>query len=223
MAETNIKKLVEEAHIVNAYELTEEDVVQAASYVPTAMKMAFVTYARERCLDTLDISATNGNGGQSSLPSRYKVNTDKRSRYLMSALVGMYFGKDLEREDGNDVWLMSVREYDMYAGGHIFEMLNRMKNNSKVRDKCFNLMADYSELKYRLDAEIQGILGALNDSATRLLSYVQMMSTPEAMREALEAATQNQELLDNYMAEHEHVEEGNANGIVVAKGATKRE
>ena len=209
MDSKKLKELATEnlEHLVEVYDLTEDDIAKAASYVPTVMKMAFVTYVRERCLDTLDISSSNANGETSYLPSRYKVNTDKKSRYLMAALVGMYLGKDYEREDEEDAWLMSVREYDMYAGGHIFEALNRMKNNSKVRDKCYNILSDYSELKYRVDTDIKSLLDAMNDDTSRLLAYINYTSSPESTREALEAATQSQELLDQYMAEHEKSKE----------------
>ena len=190
--------------LIETYTLTEEDINNAASYVPTITKMAFIKATAERCYDTLGITSSSGGDSDNPLPNCYKINTDKQSRYLMGAFVMMYLGKAFEPEDENDPWLMSIPEYDFYAGGHIFEQLNRMKNNAEVRNKCFDMMADYSELKYRFNSDVKGILNALNDSASRLLSYMEMASTPEQIKKTMEQMKDNQAVLDEYL---EHREE----------------
>ena len=188
---------------MEVYTITEEDINNAVTYIPAAKKMEFVRAVAERCFDTLDISSSNGNG-KSSLPSCYKINTDAKTRYMMGALVGLYLQKDYERDDPKkDEWLMSLREYDMYAGGHILETINRMKNMASVRDKCFGILSDYSELKYRLDSDIKGLMNAMNDPASRILAYIEMTSSPAELQKAMEAMEQNQEVLDKYMKDRE--------------------
>ena len=186
------------------YKLTENDIRDANSYVPTIDKMAFIKVVADKCFDTLDITTSNDNKDDNRiLPSCYKVNTDKQSRYLMGALVKLYLNKDFEAETENDPWLMSIPEYDKYAGGHIFEQLNRMKNNSAVRDKCFDIIADYSELKYRLNSDIKGLLNAMNDSVSRALAYIELSSSPAELQKTMQQMTENQALLDNFLANHE--------------------
>jgi len=194
--------------MIETYKLTEEDIRNANAYVPLATKMEFVRYVAERCFDQLEISTNNGGKDKNSpLPSCYKVNTDKKTRYLMAALVGLYLGKKFKREEEKtehnpdpDKWLMAIDEYDIYAGGHIFDQLNRMKNNVELRDKCFDIQADYSDLKYRLESDIKGLLGAMNDSASRLMAYIELASSPDEIKKAMDAMTENQEMLDQYLA-----------------------
>ena len=196
--------------MIETYKLTEEDVANAHDYVPLFVKMKFIGDVSTRCFDTLDITASNGNGAHTNpLPPCYKVNTDRKSRYLMAAFVALYLGKDFKREQEKteenpnpDNWLMAIDEYDFYAGGHIFEQLNRMKNNTEIRDKCFDIQADYSDLKYRLESDIKGLLAAMNDSASRILAHIEASATPEALKAAMESMNKNQEELDQYIAEH---------------------
>lgn len=195
--------------MIETFKLTEEDIKNAEHYVTLTDKMAFVRTVAERCFDSLSISANN-NGSENALPSCYKVNTDKKSRYLMGAFVGMYLRKPFKSEGDEDKWLMAVDEYDIYAGGHVFEQLNRMKNVAGYRDKCYDIQADYSDLKYRLESDIKGLLVALNDSASRLLAYIEASASPAEMQKALEAMNANQKLLDKFREEHQ---EEMANGV----------
>lgn len=182
------------------YELTETDIKNAVDYIPTAEKMSFVRLVAERCFDKLDIT-TNESGSDENrpLPSCYKINTDKKARYLMSALVGFYLGKSVDYDEDDDKLLMTVGEYDYYAGGHILEALNRMKNRADIRDKCYNILSDYGELKYRLESDIKGLLEAMNDSVSRILAYIEMASSPAEMERVMKEMTQNKELLDGYL------------------------
>ena len=189
------------------YTITEEDVEKARSYVPSVEKMEFVKAVADKCFDTLDITASNGNN-TNALPSSYKVNTERRSRYLMAAFVGLYLQKDYELDDKDaDPWLMSIREYDMYAGGHICEVMTKMKSAAKTRDKAYAILSDYSELKFRLDSDINGLLTAMNDSASRVLAYIEAASSPAEMKKAMEEVTANKELLDEYLAERKDIME----------------
>ena len=183
------------------YKLTEEDLLKADTYVPTAKKMEFVKTVAERCFDKLDIMATEGDENK-PLPSCYKVNTDRKGRYLMGALVKLYLKQDFVTEGDDEEYLMAVDEYDKYAGGHVFEMINRMKSNATTRDIAYNIMADYSELKYRLDSDIKGLLTAMNDSVSRALAYIEASATPVEMQKTLTQMAENQELLDSYMKQH---------------------
>ena len=192
------------------YKLTEEDLLKADTYVSTMQKMDFVRTVAERCFDKLDITASEGDEDR-PLPSCYKVNTDKKSRYLMGALLKLYLKQDFATEGDDEEYLMVIDEYDKYAGGHIFEMINRMKSNAKTKDIAYNLMADYSELKYRLDSDIKGLLTAMNDSVSRALAYIEASTSPAEMQKALSQMTENQELLDNYMKERNLA---NTNNIV---------
>ena len=77
--------------------ITKEMMLAARDYVPLAEKEAWVAENAPKCFDKLAISADN-----EPLPPMYMVNTSLKSRYLMAALMRLYFrcGKADEGEDG---------------------------------------------------------------------------------------------------------------------------
>lgn len=160
--------------------LTEQDVKKANTYVPLAAKIAFVEYAAERCFDRMNVTMNDGGGLDLPMAPMYKENMGLKSRYLMGALVKGYLGKDYEPVE-KDEWLMAQDDYDRWAGGHVFNQLERMKGcGGQVREVIFDLLADYRDLEKRLTAEIRGMLGVMNEPVNRILTTMQSQTTPEA-------------------------------------------
>lgn len=160
--------------------LTEQDVKKANTYVPLSAKIAFVEYAAERCFDRLNVTMNDGAGLDLPMAPMYKENMALKSRYLMGALVKSYLGKDYEPVE-NDDWLMAQDDYDRWAGGHIFNQLERMKGcGGQVREIVFDLLADYRDLEKRLTVEVRGMLAVMNEPVNRIISTMQSQTTPEA-------------------------------------------
>ena len=57
-----------------------------------------------------------------------------------------------------------------------------MKSDRDVRDKVFNILYDYNELKKMLNTDIYSRLGHLNDTLSRALAALQMVR-PDSMQE----------------------------------------
>ena len=160
--------------------LTEQDVKKASTYVPLAAKIAFVEYAAERCFDRMNVTMNDGAALNLPMAPMYKENMGLKSRYLMGALVKSYLGKDYEPVE-NDDWLMAQDDYDRWAGGHVFNQLERMKGcGGQVREIIFDLLADYRDLEKRLTVEMRGMLGVMNEPVNRILATMQSQTTPEA-------------------------------------------
>lgn len=165
--------------------ITEETVQEANTYVPLMDKVAFVEYAAERCFDRLHVSMKDDVLDLPMAPM-YKENTQLKSRYLMGALLVLYLRQEYEPVEG-DMWLMAADDYDRWAGGHLFNQLERMKATAPaLRDKIFELLADYRDLEKRLSMEIRSLLQVMNDPVVRILGTMQAQTTPAAFQKGKE-------------------------------------
>lgn len=173
--------------------ITELDLKSARSYVPVAEKEEFVEHCYQRCFSKVQINLGDDENG--AMPNMYMENAFAKSKFLMSALVAMYLGKEKELEtvDG-DPWLMTDRQFDLWAGSHVLGQIERMKKKAPqdLQDKVFDLLRDYKDLERRLSAAIYHGLVVENDPVNRLFLKLSMDSTPEAFeaqRKALEEVT----------------------------------
>ena len=162
--------------------LTREMIEAAADYVPLAEKEAWIENIAPKCFDRLAITADG-----ETMPPMYMINEGLQSRYVMAALVKMYF-KQTYNADVSDAELMTFEEYDKWAGSHILGQIDRWKHDRELRDKCFDLLDDYYDLKKRLRSQINGRLAAMNDSVVRQSQYMteQMKELPQVIEQLKE-------------------------------------
>lgn len=147
-------------------EVTRDMIIAASDYMPNAEKEAWVTATAKKCFDRLAITS-NGE----TMPEMYMINTGIKSRYLMTALVSKYFHQPYEADTTDDA-LISEADYDRWAGGHIFGQLERWKKDYDLRNKCFDLLYDFNDLRNRLTSQIMGLLTIQNDSVLRQSQYM---------------------------------------------------
>lgn len=142
------------------YILTREVLMAARSYVPIQEKMTFLEYA-PGCYDKLSIK--NGND---SMPPMWKENEGLRARYLMYAMMHKYLGVEVEVESDG---LLTPEEYDRFAASHIIMQLERFKRDKEesVRNKAYDLLADFFELQKMFSTEIRSMLDVQNDMVVR--------------------------------------------------------
>ena len=161
-------------------ELTIKMLEDARDYLPDAVKEAWVTENASKCFDRLAITADG-----EAVPPMYMPNSSLKARYLMGAFVGLYLGLDFEAENEENLALMSVAEYDRWAGSHIFNQVERMKRFMEIRDKCFDILADYRDLEKRFHAVIGSLLAVQNDSVIRQneLTSAAVKELPEIMKQ----------------------------------------
>lgn len=180
-------------------EITKEELMNCRDYVPLAEKMDFVTNVAMACFDKLNIAGQDGTGGSIiQIPSMYKEDLDRKCRYLMGALAKMYFGADFETENEEDPWLMTIPEYDYWNGGHLMNQIDRFKSDSELRNKCFDIISDYKDLEKKLNAEVFGLLHAMNDSVSRLVVSIESSTTPQALQQGISQLEEAKAKLDEY-------------------------
>lgn len=159
--------------------ITEETLEKANTYVPLKEKIDFVTRSAEKCFDFVEIAVGENR------TRHYKENPETKRRFLMGFLLSEYLHLPFEPVEG-EAYLMAVDEYDEYAGSHIINQLNRLKK-SELRDKAFDLLADYQEVEKLFGAEIRSLLEAANEPIHRasvmLKELVEQSLTPDGLEE----------------------------------------
>lgn len=191
--------------------ITENTINSMRDYVPLEEKKNFLADCAARCFDKLQISADGGTD-VIALPPMYKKNTLLRQRYIMGALLSLWFGICYEKADEKtDQWLMSEADYDYFSGSHIFNQLDRMKSHvtrPENKDKIFDMLADYRELEKMLNDEIYGLVQCMNDPITRLVASIQATATPENLKEAGDKLKAAKDEIERYAAERKAGQNG---------------
>ena len=161
------------------YVITEEMLRKARDYVPAREKEVFCSAAAQNCFDKLSVRASI-NGSEVEMPPMYGENGVIRSRYLLSALLRLYFRVDYEPVEA-DGFILSLDDYDRWAARHPLNTIERMKSKAALKDKAFDLLADYRELERLLNNEIRKLAAAYNDTVSRLVAELSGNMTPEAI------------------------------------------
>lgn len=141
--------------------ITEKMLLSARDYVPYEEKEAWVNETASKCFDRMLITVDDD-----SMPPMFKVNVGLKNRYLMAAFASLYMRVEFE-SDPSDATLMSVAEYDKWASGHVFNQIERWKKDLELRDKCYDLLADFKSLEKWLMSEMNGLLDVQNDAVLR--------------------------------------------------------
>lgn len=188
------------------YIITEEQMANVSTYVPLRAKTEWVQIVADKCIDKVEMTATGGEGQSLPMPPMYKENSERKSLFLMGALVRLYLHGTWEtdepdRKDEPDdyrTWLIPLEEYDKWAGGHVFGQIDRHKANKELKSICFDLMNDFKDLERRLNTEVRALLEIMNDPAARQTAAMQLQLTPEAMENTLDELKKAQEALQAY-------------------------
>lgn len=160
------------------YKITEEDIRNANTYVPIGEKSRLVEHIGDnRCFQVLSISY-----GDEALPPMYREDHELKSRYMLTALLKLYFKKEVDTVE-DDEWLMPRDEYDRWCENHVFNTIERFKSNQSLRDQVFNLLYDYKDLEKRVNLELFGRLNVMNDVLLRVMQKLGEQITPESIQQ----------------------------------------
>lgn len=179
--------------------ITEEMLRNARDYVPLAEKEAFVGAVAMNCYDSMTI----GTGGENAVPPFYKENSGLKARYMMAALSELYFGIKFVPVSENDEWCMTEEQYEMWASGNPLNQIERIKRNSRdnaLKDKCFDMVADYKALEKMLNSECYGLLKAMNDPVTRFTMLMEAQTTPEYVQSLMQSLSETSKEFEDFKA-----------------------
>lgn len=175
--------------------LTEEDFLNADSYVEIAAKAAEARLYAQYCIDNVEMQSEDG---KDTFPPIYQENPMMKSLFGMQFLLYHYFHKIVPDENGDIV--LTAKEYDEWGEGSILNSIERFKmsKNIDIRNKAFDIATDYREFYRMLGTEIASVLNARNDVLSRFVEYFKASITPEAFTSAVEGLKEVQKEMDEY-------------------------
>lgn len=194
------KESYRKKEIVNCMEkiiITEFDLERANPYVPIRKKEEFVENCFAKCMNRVQVSL--GSEEDEAMPDMWIANEFIKSRFLMSAFVGLYLGKmnELETEDG-DSWLMTESQYDLWAGSHVFGQIERLKKKAsqEAQDIAYDLVRDYKDLERRMNTTLYNRIEVENDAINRLFLKLSMETSSAALEEQKKALEELQKSIE---------------------------
>lgn len=176
-----------------AYEITitEEDILNAATYVGISVKEQFTRAVAVICLEPVNVEYD----GQ-SLPTMVRENKKIKAQYLMGTLATL-----LQRDfpvqklaTGEELTgCMGEAEYDAWAGSHVMNQMERLKKskNAEMVNKLFDLLYDYKAFELMLNGAIKDELEVRNDPLNRAAQWFSYTAADAAIKEAIGGELRN--------------------------------
>lgn len=174
------------------YVITEEAMAEVNTYVPIRIKTELIERLAEKCIIRSEITASI-DGEDMLMPPMYREDTNVKSRYLMGVFVRLYLCGTFKPDDEKDIWLIPEDEYDKWAGGHVFNQIERFKQNQKLKNICFDMISDYKDFEKRFNTEVYSLINAMNDPVARQLAAMQASVTPDSVKDILQKIEEIQE------------------------------
>lgn len=190
---------------MEVYTITDEQMANVNTYVPLIVKQGVAENIASKCFDKLEVSASMGDQTM-PMPPMYKENMNRKSRYLMGILVRLYLGGEFEPvEDDDSEMLMSMDEYDKWAGGHILKQIERFKQDTKLRDTCYDMLADYKDFEKRVNCEINSLMNVMNEPVQRIMATLSMSMTPDALQDVMNQAEEIKGQMEEYLTNRDEI------------------
>ena len=178
--------------------LTEEDFLNATSYVELPAKAAEARLYAQYCIDKAEITVGKEGKDKEVLPPIYQENPMMKSLFGMQFLLYHYFHKLTPDENGELV--LTAKEYDEWGEGSILNTIERFKmsKNIDIRNKAFDIATDYREFYRMLGTEIASVLNAKNDLLARFVEFFKASVTPESIANTMESLKDVQKEIEDY-------------------------
>lgn len=178
--------------------LTEEDFLNATSYVELPAKAAEARLYAQYCIDKAEVFLEKDGEEKEALPPMFQENPMMKSLFGMQFLLYHYFKKIVPDENGDIV--LTAKEYDEWGEGAILNSIERFKmsKNLDIRNKAFDIATDYREFYRMLGTEIASILAVKNDLLARFIEFFKANITPEAFTSALQGLSDVQKEIEDY-------------------------
>lgn len=162
---------------METFTLTKEMMLSARTYMPLGEKEGLAREIARASVRPMEAAEQNRPADKViSLPVLHEENYAVKSMLLLNTLLGWYF--DIELKEEEDPWEV----YDYYAGGHIFNQIERFKGDRETKDIAFDLLEDFREFKKMVDAMIWSEKANANDPLGRFAASVELLSDPENLK-----------------------------------------
>ena len=176
------------------FELTEDMMRNAKSYLSLTAKEAIVQTVLPGCVKRIfdyDYEKNEYRSAEDDLPTTmpmYGEDTAFKSRVVMGTVLHFYLGIDIGEN-------LSIEPdvYDLYAGSHIMNQIERFKANPELKSKSFDMLADIRDFEKRLNCAVYSLLQLKNDVGGRVLNALGVMMSQDALENVIRATNEAQQ------------------------------
>lgn len=148
--------------------VTQEMLQNASDYIPLAERQAMIEQIAQDCIAKVRMGyIPTGGTEERPMPERYQENRLRTSLYLMGVLVVKYL--NVKTDWADESLMMPANIYDDWCGSHVLNQIECFRSDKALRDKAFNLLADFRDFRSSLYREIETLLGHHNDVVWRLI------------------------------------------------------
>ena len=162
---------------VESFEITDEIMEKAITYMPFLEKSVWVKDNAEKCLK--DVVIENG-AVTTSVKGEDLI---QKSVLLLSTLISYYLGVEIKTDDLEENPFTLYQIYDYYASGNPSGQLEKYKRNERYSEKAYAILQDYKELKRLLDTEIYNLRNAHNDIFAKIEALASLIPQENAETE----------------------------------------
>lgn len=162
------------------FELTDEIMQDAIAYMPIEEKAALAKTIAEQCVVDIPTAEQNIQGEKFlALPCIKGEDRELKALCLMNVLLSHYLKINVKTP-------FNEEQYNYYAEGSILNQIERYKSNYELKNKAYDLLADFKELRKFVDVEINNLVTVNNDPLARLTASIQVFATPENIKKAVD-------------------------------------
>lgn len=175
------------------FEITEDMMRKAESYLSLSAKEAIVQTVLPGCVKRIfdyDYEKDTYQTKEDDLPTTmpmYGEDTAFKSRVVLGTVLHFYLGIDIGEN-------LSIEPdvYDLYAGSHVMNQIERFKANPELKSKSFDMLADIRDFEKRLNCAVYSLLQLKNDVGGRVLNALGVMMSQEALENVIHATNEAQ-------------------------------
>ena len=171
-----------------AVNITEQDILDAADYIPISVKEQFTRAVAFICLEPVEVKYDD-----EPLPTMFRENKKIKAQYLMGILATL-----LQKEfavqklaSGEDLPMcMDETDYDKWATSHVMNQLERLKKckNQAVVNKLFDMLYDYKAFEMMLTGAIKDEVEVRNDPFNRAMQWFTLSAADAGVKEIVKMA-----------------------------------
>lgn len=177
------------------FELKKEHIERAKTYMPIQDKVNLSKKIAELCIKDAEVKEENK---IFALPPEVVEDLGVKAVLLQNVLLNYYFDIELdEKRDGYE-------QYDYFNRKNLLNQIERFKAESDIKNKVYDLLADYKDFKRMVDVEIYNLKTSRNDTLIRILNGISLLAAekytddPEYFKKIIEDLS---EAIDKLAAE----------------------
>lgn len=159
------------------FKITKEMMLNAKTYMPLSIKEELSKQIAELCLVPMKTAESNRKGEQVlALPYLKVEELSIKYMLMQNTLLSFYFNVETDENEDEET---TYDIYDYYASSNPLGQIERYKSDHELKDKAFDLLADYKDFKKMVDAQLFNLKLSANDNFARLTSAIAVFATPE--------------------------------------------